>query len=287
MSTIVEAPPTPEVTPPVTPEVAPEPLIAPTLPMPAGWRESLPDDLKAEKSLESFKDIPALAKAFVETKKLVGQPRVKPPTDASTPEELSAWRKALNIPEDAAGYLSVGVKVPEAVASMWDEAEGGAFLKTMHAVHAPPGVVQAALNYEAERVAAEHNAAVKARQGAAAELRREWGPTYDANLGHANRAITEFGGNEAVTFLNETRLRDGSVLADHPILVKAFSKIGNALVESGAMQAGNTTTMTADEARQQVAAKRDELKKLPEGHSRKPQIIDEMLALQRVIDKAR
>jgi len=42
-------------------DVALEPVAAP--PAPPDWRASLPEDLGADKSLESFKDVGALAKS--------------------------------------------------------------------------------------------------------------------------------------------------------------------------------------------------------------------------------
>ena len=117
-------------------------------------------------------------------------------------------------------------------------------------------------------------------QAAAQELRREWGPTFDANLGRANRAIQEFGGDALVEKFATTGMgRD-------PLVVKAFAKIGNALVETGAMQPeGLALNLTPDDARKQIADKRAEITKLPEGHPRVAEIIDEILALTKVVHR--
>lgn len=51
------------------------------------WKDALPDELKVEASLADFQDIPALAKAFVETKKMVGNSLRVPGEEAGT----EAW----------------------------------------------------------------------------------------------------------------------------------------------------------------------------------------------------
>lgn len=49
------------------------------------WRAALPDDLKTAPALQDVKDIPGLAKAFIDTKALVGG-SLRPPGPDATPE---------------------------------------------------------------------------------------------------------------------------------------------------------------------------------------------------------
>jgi len=51
-----------------------------------GWIASLPTELQSEKSLQSFKDLPALAKSYVEAQKMIGGSIRLPKPDAP-PEE--------------------------------------------------------------------------------------------------------------------------------------------------------------------------------------------------------
>lgn len=267
------------------PQAPPDPAAPPpdsllTPPPAADWRTTLPDDLKADKSLEGFKDVAGLAKSYVETKKLVGQKTLKVPAADSSPDDIAAWRKALNIPETADGYLTI-VKLPEIAADpAWNKDAEKSFLSEMHKLHAPPAVVQAALNIYGSLEAQKRDGAVKETQAASQELRREWGATFDANLGRANRAIQEFGGGELIDVF------ESSGLGRNPIVVKTFAKIGNALVESGAMATeGLASGLTPDEARQKIADLRKEMAKLPEGSPRTKELIDEVLALTRVIHR--
>lgn len=282
MSTLIDTPPpdTPS-TPPAGDVGTPPASVTPPASTPpvADWRAGLPEEIRADKSLESFKDVAALAQSYIATKKMVGtRTEIRPPTKDSTPEQVAAWRKANGVPDTPAGYLQSGVVRPEiAAGGDWDEQAESAFFGAMHALHAPPAIVNAAIQFYAKMESDKQAAAVRETQAAGQELRREWGPNYDANLGRANRAIQEFGGDEGVDLFASTGV------GRHPVAVRMFAKIGNALVESGAMNPeGIAGTMNPDEARAAIRAKQDEMRKLPEGHPHTRQLIDEVLALTRI-----
>ena len=108
----------PPVTPPVIPAVVPD------------WRTGLTGDfapLAQEPSLASFKGKdwaevgPALAKSYVETKKLVGvKTTLKIPDEHATPDEVAAYRKAVGVPDTPDGYRTQ-IRRPEAALAGWDE----------------------------------------------------------------------------------------------------------------------------------------------------------------------
>jgi hypothetical protein len=96
-------------------------------PVSGGFLDSLPEDIRGETSLANFKDVGSLAKSYVETKRMIGDPAVlKPPKD---PGQKAEWIKATRPklvelglmeapPADAKGYEFVfeGVS-PEAIAA--------------------------------------------------------------------------------------------------------------------------------------------------------------------------
>lgn len=83
----------------------------------AGWD----DTLKNDPSLKDFKDTASLAKALVDTKKLVGQKLGIPGPDAS-PEAKAAFHEALGVPKEAAGYeFKAPEGLPEKMAAVYDE----------------------------------------------------------------------------------------------------------------------------------------------------------------------
>lgn len=251
------------------------------------WRDTLPDDLKADKSLESFKDVPSLAKSYIETKKLVGtktEGLVKPATDKSPPEELGAWRKALGVPDAPTGYT---IKRPDVVLDgAWDTAAEGQFLAAMHRAGAPPSVVQEAVNFYGQLERQKLEAATADAKRIAAELKNEWGLNFDAKVGRANRAILEFGGTE----LDDALVTPGHPLnahGRHPLWIKAWAAVGDALVEHGAMRGDSVETLSTDEAKAKVAELRTELTKLPEAHPRRTELVDQIVAVTNAAQRRR
>jgi len=262
-------------------------------PPPSDWRTGLTGDLAPlaqEKSLESFKGAdwtevgPQLAKAFVETKKLVG---TKPsgllePGEKATPEERTAYqtelRKRLGVPDAPTQYQ---VKRPEAaIDSGWDAAVEAQFLSAMHAAGAPPAVVQAAIDFYGGLERTRLSAATQEAKAVEVKLRTEWGPNYDAMVGRANRAITEFGGAD----LEEALTNPASALyaaSRHPAMVRAWAQVGTALVEHGAMSGEGYQTLSREAATERANEIRKQLQEMPEGDPRRMALVDEIIAVTR------
>jgi len=254
------------------------------------WRASLTGDfapLATEKSLESFKGanadevLPQIVKSFVETKRMVGAKTdgmVKVPGADAKPEDVAAFHKAIGVPDSPTGYQ---IKRPEVAATSWDETAEQGFLAAMHRAGAPAGAVQAAMNFYGEFVAGQLRAASDAAKTVDADLRREWGPNYDANLGRANRALQEYGGDALVEFLMS------SGLGRHPLMVKAWAKVGNELVEHGAMPAVGIS-LGVDEAKAEMDRMFNDKSHAMhnENHPDHTAALDRWLALNKIAAKA-
>lgn len=260
-----------------------EPVLPGTAAAP-DWRAGLTGDYAAlaqEKSLESFKgkdwaDVgPSLARAFVDTKKLVGaKPGVKIPGEGATPEEIAAYRTATGVPPDPSGYH---ITRPDVAASGdWDEAAEAAFLTEMHKHGAPPAVVQSIITWYGKYQADQQNGWRREAEAAQQEMRRDWGPNYEANVGRANRAVQQYGGDALVDLLARTGL------GRNPLVVQTFAKIGNDLVEHGAMKADPVGRVSPEEAQQKAAELQADLLKVPQGSPRAKEIIDQIVALTRI-----
>ena len=252
------------------------------------WRAGLTGDfapLAQDKSLAEIKGKdwteagPILAKNYVTTKALVGAKPVglMPPGEKATAEEKAAYdtalRKTLGVPDAPTGYTITRPDV--ALDGTWDVKAETAFLAAMHKAGASPAVVQTAINVYGQMERARLEADKADAQTVGAALRTEWGPNYDAHLGRANRAVQEFGGDELVDYLTT------SGLGRHPLMVKAWAKVGDALVEHGAMRGDGLGTLSAAEAQGRLAELRAELMKLDEGHPRRAELVDEIVTVTR------
>ena len=69
-----------------------------------GWKSTLPEGYRDEKSLPNTGDAKILAKMFVDTKRMVGKNVIAVPSDISTESEWEAYHKADGRPETVADY---------------------------------------------------------------------------------------------------------------------------------------------------------------------------------------
>jgi hypothetical protein len=252
---------------------------------PSSWRDTLPDDLKSDPSLQSFKDIPALAKSFIETKKMVGAKQgVQIPNEKSTPEEIAAFHKGLGVPDSPSLYQ---IKRPDSALDLgWDSQAEGEFFAAAHKAGLTPKQVQAAVDWYGKWERAKLEKARGEANETSVRLRTEWGPDYDAKVGRANRVIAEYGGQE----LADAFGTPGHVLnaaGRHPVFVKFVAALGDALVEHGAITGEGLPEISPDEALGQINDLNAQLKKLPEGHPRTSEIIDKIVALTNAANRRR
>jgi len=191
-----------------------------------GWVDRLEGDLKNHGSLKTIGTVADLAKAFVETKKLVGS-KLEMPGEGATPEQWSHWRKVTGAPEAPEGYLGEAKTLrPETVPeSMWDAATEKGFLEIAHKHGLPPQAVKEIVEFHAksiggalEKTNEEHAAHL---QGEQSKLKSEWGGEFDSNLTLAARAAKTAG-------LDPTT---NPIFADAEV-VKAFAKLGRMFSET-------------------------------------------------------
>lgn len=208
------------------------------------WRAVIPEDLRSDPSLASFKDAGALAKSYVETKRMVGG-AIQVPKDTDPPE---AWEKlyAKIRPEKPENY---DLKPPEGANGAWDEGMATAFKSAAHQNGLHPRQAQGLLDWytkvQNERVAAF----TKEMEAGMATLKTEWGAGYDKRMGFARKAVDGVGGEELKKVLDSTGL------GNHPVLVKVFAEIGEAMEEDHPPQGeGRASTESADAIQKQLDA---------------------------------
>ncbi len=195
---------TPDVTPVVEPVVAP--VVAPVEPivhfgsdgaLNEGWRGTLAEDLREDKSLLSFKSVGDLAKSFVNTKRMVGQNVIAIPGETSTEGEWQEYHKAGGRPETVQDYnLKAPEGFPEEIASQvfpegriakWQERffKGGVSQKAANDF----------INEFAQDMLIDYKAMEQAKETAKAELvsglSTDWGAAFEQKKHLGNMAIAE------------------------------------------------------------------------------------------------
>lgn len=119
-----------------------------TVPSTVGARAPAAPDFKTslgdygkEAMFADFKDAQALAKAYKDTKTLVGQ-KLGIPGDDATPEAKAAFHKAMGVPEAPEGY---GFKKPDGLPEgvEYDEKDAAEWAKTFKELNVPSSVANA------------------------------------------------------------------------------------------------------------------------------------------------
>jgi len=169
-----------------------------------GWRAGLPEDLRSDPSLESFKDETEMiqmpinvAKSFVHTKKLVGADVIKMP---KTDEEYQEIYNKLGRPESKDHYV---LPIPPDINPALKETIGKDaewFKEEAHKLGLSDKQASNLFVKFANRVSEQYTGQTKVVQdeiiNTEIQLRTEFGTTYDAKNIIGDRAIEKLGGEE-------------------------------------------------------------------------------------------
>jgi hypothetical protein len=195
------------------------------------WRDTLPEELKADATLSKYSDVSNLAKAHIELQKKFGQKGVfKPGKDASA-EEVKAFREAMGIPTEIDKYDLGKFEGIEVAAETVDWAKK---------MGSELGIEPAAFNKiitEYSKLDSAQEAQIEALQQRDMQagldgLRKEWGDGFDRNLQRANFAAEKLGGKALVERLMEYGAHND------PLILKAFSDAAKLYGEDTLREAG-------------------------------------------------
>lgn len=196
----------------------------------ANWRDAI-TDADHRKLADRFDSVPAMVKAVADLQKRDGQVRV-PGKDADE-KELTAYYKAIGVPESAEGYefaVQEGREINEA-----DKAFQIAAAEKFHGLkitaeqaaglnewwNATSEAIQQAEIAEDKKYADASEAALKA----------EWpGAEYERNKVFADRAAADLFG-DAIDAVREIETKDGRFVLDHADFIKALAKVGREMEE--------------------------------------------------------
>lgn len=243
------------------------------------WKDSLPEDLRAEKALESIQDVQGLAKSYVHAQKMIGTDKIPVPNKYATEEDWQAVYAKLGRPENADGYefnFDENTEVDENALKNFKEAA--------HKYGLLPQQAQGIMNFYNEMtqnfMSDVNSKSEQARMNAEQSLKKEWGPAYDNKLNQAGAIANKYLDKD---FMDVT-LSDGTRLGDHPGFVKAFANIAGDLGEDKLVQATGPQYMTPAEIDKQIATLQQNgsayWSKNHPGHAAAVQEVQDLLALK-------
>lgn len=207
---------------------------------PGDWRTQLKTDA-AKKLAETSPDLDHFANRALTMQQKLSGAILKPGKDAK-PEEIAAFRKAMDVPDEPKGYLE-GIAKPDFIADEeWkgERVQGilGKFAERMHAKGVSREAVKEAISFELEMEASQLQAAKEADANflkeAEAQLRKDWpGSEYEVNSTLAKRAFAHMAkqaGLEADELL-KIETKEGRFLMDDPRMVRAYATLGREMGE--------------------------------------------------------
>jgi len=222
----------------------------------ANWRDSLPEDIRADKSLDVVTDFNGLVSQHVNAQKMLGKDKVVLPGPNATDEEKDAFFTAIGRPATPGDYQF-------ALPDEMKELVNADRLKDAKEIAHKLGITQA--QFEGY-MKAELEAAGLAVQGAEEqqaldmqngidEMRKRFGGAYDERMHIANRLVHEICKGDA----DESRkIALLEAFGNNPDFIEFVSDCGAKLVEHKALIA----EMTQDTPKEAVA-KLDELRATP------------------------
>lgn len=168
----------------------------------AGWDAALPDDLKpSAAALAKYPNPLELMRGHANASKLIGQKSTlkapAPDAPAAEVEKFNAQiREVLGVPSKVDDYkITKPAQLPEGVT--WDDGKANEFAALAHSLNIPPAAAQKLAEFQAKNLgdlAAQGKTKldefVKSQE---AELRKDWGADFDANLGLAAKAAQVVG----------------------------------------------------------------------------------------------
>lgn len=208
------------------------------------WRAGLEgEQLEFAKRAASPADVVKIA---LDLRKANGS-MVRVPAADAKPEDVAKFHAAIGVPKTAEEYKpDLGRDLTDA-----DKAVFTPIAKIMHANGVPAAAFTAVSKAVHELAVAQLNeqnrVAVEARTNNEAALKKEWGADYEGNVAVAQRALTQFGGEDLTQVLNSTVV-NGQKLGDHPAIIKAFGKVGRSMGEGdfiGAVGADQRSSINA------------------------------------------
>ena len=199
-----------------------------------GWRAALPDEYKTHDYVKTFQKPGDFVKSALEIKAerdgltaKLGQAIFKPGENAK-PEEISAYHKALGVPEKSDDYEFPKTEGVEHDPQMLSWARGMFHKAGLNKEQA--GVIsQGWDSFMSEMAKANDEAVKKGITEAETALKAEWKADYDKNLEITRRGYDAF--EKVVPGFKDILELDtpGGKIGNNPVMTKVFHMIGKAI----------------------------------------------------------
>jgi len=167
------------------------------------WIDDLPADLKANPSIQKFKNKGDLAKSYVELQKLVGKDKVVVPNDKAPQAEWDAFWAKVGRPQDIKGYEAPNLEMPEDIKMPDNVLES--FKAKAHELGLTKKQFAELYGLYSELNLNAYNQELEKAGGLAktteTSLRQEWGAAYEPKVDAAQKVVNTFFKGKEVSHL--------------------------------------------------------------------------------------
>jgi len=236
-------------------ETISDPIVAADGKFNENWRETLEEDIRNEKCLQTFGDINGMAKTLVHQARMVGKDKVVLPDDKSPDTSWDEFYKAVGRPDTPEDY---GFAEPEDFPEgLYDSELSTAAASLFHKIGLTPKQAKAIFDFHNEAsvsALAKHGEQKEAeRLEADRELKDKLGVAYDERIHFANRVINEF------TQEGEDREAFLAKYGNDPDFIDFAGRVASKFVEHKVVIADKMNKLTPSNA----LAKAEELRNTP------------------------
>lgn len=215
--------------PPAAPEapaapITPEAPAVPSVVIPNDWKNAIPEEFRADPSLEAISDFNSLVKSYVNAQKMIGADKFSIPSKHDDGTQLREVFHKLGLPKDAKAYdVKIEAEVnPELLDAFKNKAfELGILPKQAEGVFSE---LYNKFNEINTQMANEYNTEMLNKQNS---LKQEWGDGFDSKIALANSAVKYLTGEDQ-NMLNDILSPE---ISGHPSVVKLLAKVGEMLKE--------------------------------------------------------
>ena len=153
---------------------------------PSTWKDSISQEFREDPNISKFTEIDALAKSYINATRMIGQDKVAVPNENSTDDQWQEVYGKLGRPESPDKYK---LEANSDVVPL-DEGAIKSFAENAHKLGLNNKQAQGILEYYKNSMEGSAQQAridtETAQANAEAELRKEWGGNYDANIKKVN-----------------------------------------------------------------------------------------------------
>lgn len=246
---------TTQVTEPVAETTETTETVAPTIATtnnstPATWKDSISQEFREDPNISKFTEIDALAKSYINATRMIGQDKVAVPNENSTDDQWNEVYGKLGRPESPDKYK---LDVQSEMVKL-DDGAVKSFAENAHKLGLNNKQAQGILEYYKNSMeGSEQQSRIDtetAQANAEAELRKEWGRSFDENLKKAG-SVAKANMNPEIL---DMELKDGTRLGDHPAIIKGFANIANLMSEDKMIGTGEDNSTSGRDYQSEISS---------------------------------